>query len=95
MTNTWLNREGALLLAGKPVIHCSDGAKAEVKTATEGREWDGQALLNLVDTLKCCKQDIHLFMGFPVCFSEEMLGTKRAISGRQRLQNDVNLPTLD
>lgn len=95
MTNPLLNRKRALLLAGKPVIHCSDRAKVEVKTETEGREWDGQALLNLVESFKCRKQDIHLFMVFPICFSEEMLGTEHAISGRQRLQNDVNLPTLD
>lgn len=66
-----------------------------MKIEIEGREWDGRALLNLVESFKCRKQDIHLFMVFSVYFSEEMIGTEHAISGRQRLQNDVNLPTLD
>lgn len=34
-------------------------------------------------------------MAFPVCFSEELLGSAHAISDRQRLQNDVNLSILD
>lgn len=84
-----------LLLAGKPVIHCSDRAKVQVKTENDGREWDEQALLNLIESFKCRKQDINLFIMFPVCFSEEMLGTEHAVSGRQGLQNDVNLPSLD
>lgn len=77
-------------------------AKVKVKIEAKEREWDGQALLNLVESFKCHKQDIHLFMVFSACLPEKMLGTecakkkkKKPISGRQRLQNDVNLPTLD
>jgi len=73
VSNASLSGERALPLAGKPVIHCSDRAKVGVKTENDGREWDGRALLNLVESFNCPKQDIHSFMVFPVCFSEAML----------------------
>lgn len=34
--------------------HGLDRAKVEVKAEPERREWDGKALLDLVESLKCC-----------------------------------------
>lgn len=92
VSNASSSRARELPLTGEPGTHCWDRAKVAVKG---GREWDGQALLNPVESFKCPKQDGRLFMVSPVRFSEKEPGTEHAISGRQRLQNDANLPALD
>lgn len=69
----WLSWEGTTLPASNP---SSDMAKVKVKIEAKEREWDGQALLNLVESFKCHKQDIHLFMVFSACLPEKMLGTE-------------------
>lgn len=77
-----------------------------MKIETKEREWDGQDLLNLVESFERPKQDIHLFVCVlhafqKKCYALNMLEKKKQqnqtkpISGRQKLQNDVNLPTLD
>lgn len=52
----------AILHTRQPVIPSSDTPKVRVKIETKEREWDGQALLNLVESFECPKQDIHLFV---------------------------------
>lgn len=71
----WLSREGTTLPASNP---SSDTAKVKVKIEAKEREWDGQALLNLVESFKCHKQDVHLFRVFSAHFPEKMLGTEFA-----------------